>query len=415
MSSLPPPVSLIIVSRHRTAALLRAITGVAQMDHPAFEVIVIADPAAVDALRATGLPFKLAEFDEANISAARNLGLSLAAAPVVAFLDDDAVPEPTWLSRLTAPFHDPRVTQAGGFVRDRSGFGWQWRALRVDMRGFDHPFDPGPGVSLHSAEAGRTLRTQGTNCAFRRDGLLAIGGFDPAFRFYLDETDVNLRLAARGGLSALVPDAVVHHGLAASARRRSDRVPTDLFEIGASVAAFLRRHAPDDAQALTDHEADQHARLIRHMVAGGLEPRDVARLIAGFRAGLAEGQRRPLLPASPMPADPPAFLRLPGTGPRPGLVLGRNVLAGPISGPAKARQLRDRAAEAVAAGQIVTLFRLARGFHPQVQQFHPGGWWEISGGRFGRADRNAALPRLAPASTRQQATIDHISAVRPVK
>jgi len=415
MSPLPPPTSLIIVSRHRTATLLRALTGVAQMDHPAFEVIVVADPVAVEVVRATGLPLKLAEFDEANISAARNLGLSLAAAPVVAFLDDDAVPEPTWLSRLTVPFHDPRVTQAGGFVRDRSGFGWQWRALRVDARGFDHAFDPGPGVSLHPGEAGRTVRTQGTNCAFRRDDLLAIGGFDPAFRFYLDETDVNLRLAARGGLCAIVPGAVVHHGLAASARRRADRVPTDLYEIGASIAAFLRRHAPDDARALADHEADQRARLIRHMIAGGLEPRDVARLMARLRAGLAEGRDRPFLTATPPSADPPAFLPLPGTGPRPGLVLGRDLLAGPLSGPGRARQLRERAAEAVASGRIVTLFRLARGFHPQVQEFHPGGWWEITGGRFGRADRDAPPLRLAPPAVRQQATIDHISTVRPVK
>lgn len=415
MSPLPPPTSLIVVSRHRTAALLRALTGVAQMDHPAFEVIVVADPAAVGAVRASGLPVKLALFDEANISAARNLGLSLAAAPVVAFLDDDAVPEPTWLSRLTAPFHDPRVTQAGGYVRDRSGFGWQWRALRVDARGFDHAFDPGSGVSLHPGETGNAIRTQGTNCAFRRDDLLAIGGFDPAFRFYLDETDVNLRLAARGGLCAIVPEAVVHHGLAASVRRRADRVPTDLFEIGASVAAFLRRHAPNDATALADHEADQRARLIRHMVAGGLEPRDVQHLLARFRAGHAEGANRPVEFASPPPANPPAFLPLPGTGPRPGLVLGRNVLAGPLSGPGRARHLRNLAAASVASGRIVTLFCLARGLHPQVQEFHPGGWWEISGGRFGRADRNAAPPRLAPAAARQQATIDHISAVRPVK
>ena len=415
MSPLPPSASLIIVSRHRTAALLRALTGAAQLDHPAFEVIVVADPAAAEAVRATGLALKLAPFDEPNISAARNIGLGLAAAPVVAFLDDDAVPEPTWLSRLTAPFADDRVTQAGGYVRDHSGFGWQWRALRVDACGFDHPFDPGPGVSLHPGEAGRAVRTQGTNCAFRREDLLAIGGFDPAFRFFLDETDVNLRLAARGGLCAIVPDAVVHHGLAASAHRRADRVPTDLHDIGASVAAFLRRHAPDDTTAPAAHEAAQRARLIRHMVAGRLEPRDVGRLLSGFRGGADEGARRPLLPPDRCRTDPPAFLPLPGTGPRPGLVLGHHVLAGPISGPAQSRHLRARAAKAVAAGRIVTLFCLARGVHPQVQEFHPGGWWEITGGRFGRAERDSPPPRLTSAANRQQATIDHLSAVRPVK
>src|SRR5690606_6907848 len=121
-----------------------------------------------------------------------------------------------------------------------------WRAMRIDGRGFDHPFDPGPGISLHRGTGALAVKTQGTNCAFRRADLIAAGGFDPAFRFYLDEADVNLRLAARGGLTAIVPDAVVHHGFAASARRRADRAPTDLTEIGASITGFLRRHAPMD-------------------------------------------------------------------------------------------------------------------------------------------------------------------------
>jgi len=59
--------------------------------------------------------------------------------------------------------------------------------------------------------------------AVRRSVLADLGGFDPRFRFYLDETDLNLRLAARGLYTALVPLAQVHHGFHASARRRKDR------------------------------------------------------------------------------------------------------------------------------------------------------------------------------------------------
>src|SRR5690606_23264203 len=159
--------------------------------------------------------------------------------------DDDAVPEPTWASRLAAPFAHPRVGAAGGFVRGRNGISFQWRALAVDHLGQDHPLEVDPeGVSLHEGTATRAVKTQGTNCAFRRAGWLAAGGFDPAFRFYLDEADVNLRLAAAGHLTAVVPRAEVIHGFAASARRRADRVPADLTDIGASTAVFLRRHAP---------------------------------------------------------------------------------------------------------------------------------------------------------------------------
>ncbi len=81
--------------------------------------------------------------------------------------------------------------------------------------------------------------------AFAAHVLAELGGFDPAFAFYLDETDLNLRLAAaRAMRRRLCRWPQVHHGFAAIARRRGDRMPRDLFDIGASHAVFLRKHAP---------------------------------------------------------------------------------------------------------------------------------------------------------------------------
>ncbi|WP_372887787.1 glycosyltransferase family 2 protein, partial [Shimia sp.] len=123
------PVSVVIVSRGRPQALARCLTGLSQQTHPSFETIVVADPsgcAAVNDGAFSGL-VKLVAFDEANISAARNLGIARAAGELVAFIDDDAVPEPTWLAHLVAPFDsDPEVMAAGGFVRGRNGISFQW-------------------------------------------------------------------------------------------------------------------------------------------------------------------------------------------------------------------------------------------------------------------------------------------------
>lgn len=167
------PVSLIIVSRHRLAALQRAVTAVRQLDHPLLELIVVADPAACAAL--AGLTAKIIAFDAANISAARNLGIAQAAGDIVMFLDDDAVPEPTWASRLVAPFADPQVMAATGFVRGRNGISFQWQASEVDSLAQDHPLQVPQGPSLHAGSPGRAVKTQGTNCAFRR-GVLAAAG-----------------------------------------------------------------------------------------------------------------------------------------------------------------------------------------------------------------------------------------------
>ena len=403
-----PAVSVIVVSRHRPEALQRALTALGQQDHDRIEVIVVADPDAAQGLRAARRVVKLCPFDAANVAAARNAGLVLASAPVVAFLDDDAVPEPTWARRLAAPFADPRVTQAGGYVRGRNGISLQWQAMEVDATGADHPLSLPRSVTLHAGHAARAVKTQGTNCAFRRDDLLAAGGFDPAFRYYLDEADVNLRLAARGGLSAVVPLAEVHHGFAASARRRADRAPLDLQDIGASSAVFLRRHAPERmAAALAGLRAAERRRLLAMMLDGRIEPGDVGRLLGTLDAGIAEGQRRPLPALLPLRAAPQAtFLPLPGTGPRPG-----RVIAGRFW---QARRLASEARAAVARGEVATVICLGPGPRRHRLRFDPQGYWWQGGGQFGASDRADPFWRPWGMQARIARESARLAPVRPV-
>jgi glycosyltransferase involved in cell wall biosynthesis len=110
------PASVLIVSRGRPQPLMRTLTGISQVQYWNFEVVVVADPDGIAA--AEGLPFvsdlKLVTFDESNISAARNLGLTQIAGEIIAFIDDDGVPEPMWLPHLVAPAARPEVAAMGG-------------------------------------------------------------------------------------------------------------------------------------------------------------------------------------------------------------------------------------------------------------------------------------------------------------
>ena len=384
---------MIVVSRGRPDPLRLCLTAIGQLCHPGFEIVVVADATGRRAVAAMGweTKIKLVGFDVANISAARNAGLAEAAGEIVAFIDDDAVPEPSWLDHLTRPFADAGIAATGGYVIGRNGISFQWKARAVNRLGEaaalqtadDDPFEPSP-------PPGYVAKTEGTNCAFRRDVLARLGGFDPGFRYYLDETDVNLRLAAAGGRSVIVPGALVHHGYARSARRAADRAPRDLTEIGASTALFLRKHAPEAEHraALSHLSAAQRRALIGHMVAGGLEPRDIARLLAGLEAGVRAGMKRPLagLEAIPSPTTPfRSFHRdLRGAG------------ATQIAGrPWQRRRLRAEAAKAVARGEIVTVFRFSPTALPHHVRFHPGGWWEQVGGLFGPARRDEPVFRVA--------------------
>ena len=381
----PPATSIVVVSRHRLANLRRCLCALSQQDHPRIEVIVVADPESCAALSLLADRIKLIPFDEANISAARNLGLAAAAGEVVAYIDDDAVAEPTWAYRLSTPFADPRVGVATGFVRGRNGISFQWKAAIVTAEGTDRPLAVDPhAISLHAGTAAEAVKTQGTNMAFRRRPLLAAGGFDPALHFYLDEAHVDLTLAAEGHLCAVVPCAQVHHGFAASPRRRADRAPLDLHEIGASSAVFLRRHAPDadPAPALDRLRADQRARLLRYMVDGRIAPGDVRRLMRGLETGIAEGTTRTLTALNPLRSNESPFLALPGTVPRPGVVM--------AGYPWSRGHLRRAAASAVEDGAVVTVIRLGLGMRAHRVRFTSDGVWEQSGGLFGRSERSAS-------------------------
>lgn len=397
-----PTISVIVVSWQRPTALRRCLLALGQQDHPQLELIVVADAAALEQTRqdlaAARRLAKLAVNAAPNISVARNIGLALAAGTVVAFIDDDAVPEPSWASRLCAPFAAAEVVAATGYTRGRNGLSFQWTAAEVDQTGQDHPLPLSAGVSLHRGTALRAVKPVGTNCAFRGTVLRAIGGFDPAYRFYLEDADIALRLAGHG-LTAVVPAAQVHHGFAASARRRADRVPLSLHEIGASSMVFLRRHAapglwPD---ALARLRAEQRARVLRHMVDGRIEPGGVGPLLATLEAGLSDGAGRVLDPLVALDTAPPAFLALPGTGPRPG-----RVIAGRIWQRAR---LIKAAQAAVQAGHLTTVFRFSPTILRHRHGFHTDGYWEQWGGLFGAADRAEPVFRLwsFPARLRREA------------
>ena len=401
-------VSVVVVSRNRPAALRRCLLGLSQLRHPAFEIIVIADPDGLAAARRQGFEetAKLLEFDEPNISAARNLGITHAAGEIVAFIDDDAVPEPLWLHHLTAPAERNDVIAMGGYVRGRNGISFQWKARGLDSRGGSYSLSVDEiHATVLTPPPGHAVKTEGTNMAFRRDTLVALGGFDPAFQYYLDETDLNMRLARTGQATAIVPLAEVHHGFEANRVRTADRVPRDLFDIGASWAVFARKHIPAGDQA--DHwigiQTAERRRLVRHMVSGALEPRSVryllARLSEGHAAGLTRSIKAKQLPRQS--ASP--FMRFVGSV-KPHI--------GIFTRPARVRRDRERAQKLVEKGYVVTLLSLSPSALYHRVSFTEAGVWEQSGGLFGRSERDQPLFRLSPRRSRNRNEMERVTFTR---
>ncbi|MEP1962762.1 glycosyltransferase family 2 protein [Tateyamaria sp.] len=405
------PVSVVVVSRDRPAALRRCLAGLAQLQYDPFEIVVVADAkgCAVVAGSDWAEYIKTVPFEKPNISEARNLGISHAAGDIVAFIDDDAVPEPSWLTQLIAPSVRPHVGAMGGFVLGRNGISHQWKARTVDATGATEDLEMNPSrATVLTPKGARATKTEGTNMAVRRDVLVELGGFDPGFAFFLDETDLNLRLTRAGHATAIVPLAEVHHGFAASPRRRADRVPRDLFDIGASWAVFQRKYVPQTERI--DHwrtlRAGERARCVQHLVAGRLLPSDVRSLLRRLDQGYSQGLMRQRGGAVVSNSPNSAFKLFPFV-PRKSVVLSGRIW--------EQSRLRVEAVKRVKAGEIVTLILLSPTALYHHVRFDHAGFWEQKGGLFGRSDRSEALFRTYAFSSRIEKERRRIAKQRLIK
>lgn len=402
-----PKVSVVVLTRERPAAFRTLLLSLAQQRMRDFETVVIgAAPAVEDHGAPPSLARRItyAQCEDRNISLSRNYGVALARGEFIAFIDDDAAPEPDWLQWLLKPFAEPKVGGVGGFVRGRNGVDFQWRGALVDRFG-EHRALLTEDLSLPGLDqaAGEYfVSTVGVNGAFRREALREIGGFDENFHYFLDESDVCLRLREAGWKIALAPEAEVHHAYAASEERRGNRAPQDLYEIAASRVYFGRVHgAPVGFDAsLERFKADQAERLKKFIQLGRLSRREADGLIRRMEAGCAEGGRRFLargarrLPPPPphraaeatyVEADPPRR-------PRVALVVGKE----------GAREVKDVARRLAARGCEVTLVEFTLGAGRLKVSFEEGVWVH-SGGALGREsfETGRAASRRSARSVRE--------------
>ena len=287
--------SLVIVTLDRADSLDRTLTSLRQIRYDNFEVLVVAGPCAdhTSEVLARHAPFVRAYFSSVtNISVSRNIGLAHARGDVVVYIDDDAVPEPDWLEALLAPYDDPGVVTVGGFIRDPSGFGFQSRYVVCDRFGDLRHFAGADEVVI---EPETFLCLTGTNFSARRESLLAIGGFDEEYVWFLDETDVNLRMHDRGWRSAVAEDAEIHHKFEAGLTRSRSTVPRTMYPQLRSKAYFCVRHNLGRKRLveILEYLADYIARERRWkgdlLDSGAADRETVDRLIADVERGSEQG------------------------------------------------------------------------------------------------------------------------------
>ncbi|MGB2875424.1 MAG: glycosyltransferase [Gaiellaceae bacterium] len=167
-----------------------------------------------------------------GLSRARNRGLEHARAAIVAFVDEDEVVDPRWAAGVVTTFEREPVPDAA--------FG---PVAPLDERGL--PYCHYEGGEHRLFEGGSTppwVVGTGGNMAFRRDVLVAAGGFDLRFGIgaparSAEESDVVIRLLRAGRRIAWSPEMPVYHPTKSEQEHLESRWP-----YGFGMGSVLRRH-----------------------------------------------------------------------------------------------------------------------------------------------------------------------------
>jgi GT2 family glycosyltransferase len=221
-------VSVIIPTYLRPEVLpgcLDALEG--QRERPAEVIVVDQSPdtrtrAVVSARSRTPYALRYVHSDAVGVSLARNLGLRLSTGELIAFTDDDAVPDAGWTEALLGAFETTPAEMVGGRVLPlwEGGKRPAWfPSSREYMLGI---FDPGgPLAPFPEKSLPMTL-----NAAIRRATIERVGGFDtgagpqPGRPVSGEDSLLAWRVRERGGAIFYQPDALVFHRVPRSRMQR---------------------------------------------------------------------------------------------------------------------------------------------------------------------------------------------------
>jgi O-antigen biosynthesis protein len=259
-----PFISVVICTRDRPDRLRACLNELDRQEYPRFEVVV-ADNAPADAAvrglvgaRQGRATCRYVAEPRRGLSWARNAGIAAAAGDIIAFVDDDEVPDRHWLAGI-----------AGGFARG-DAIGCVTGVIlpeRLDTQAQEwfecsggHIMGRGFSPALFSRQGPQSPLFPlppfgaGGNMSFRREALERIGGFDVAMGAgtpaCASEDTLALTLVLLAGYRiAYEPAALVRHDHYAA----MDGLGRQLRGYGVGVAAYyaaLLRHRPGIFPAL---------------------------------------------------------------------------------------------------------------------------------------------------------------------
>jgi GT2 family glycosyltransferase len=205
-----PRVSVVVCAYNAADTLEDNLRSLEQLTYPDFEIVLVNDGSRDRTGEIARQHPRVRVIDTPNqgLSAARNVGLAEATGTIVAYTDADTRVDRDWLTFLVQPFLYSDVVGSGGP-----------NVVPSDDPPIAQCIARAPGGPTHVLLDDRIAEhVPGCNMAFRRDALLAIGGFNPIYLRAGDDVDVCWRLQARGWRIGFASAALVWHHHRASVK-----------------------------------------------------------------------------------------------------------------------------------------------------------------------------------------------------
>jgi GT2 family glycosyltransferase len=201
-SAVGPRISVVVCTYNGSRTIRDCLEGVSRLVYPDYEVIVVDDGSTDDTAEIVQrYDVRLIRTENRGLSSARNTGWRAATGELVAYLDDDAYPDPDWLSYLALAFERTAHVGIGGPNIAPPGDGSIAECVAR-----------APGNPVHVMLSDREAEhIPGCNMAFRRAALEAVGGFDEQFRIAGDDVDICWQLREDVGTLGFSAAAVVWH------------------------------------------------------------------------------------------------------------------------------------------------------------------------------------------------------------
>jgi O-antigen biosynthesis protein len=205
-----PKVSVVICAYNAADTLEDCLTSVERQTYPDYEIILVNDGSRdrTSEIARAHPRVRVIDVPNGGLSAARNVGLEAATGEIVAYTDADTRVDRDWLTFLVQPFLTSDVVGSGGP-----------NVVPADDPPMAQCIARAPGGPTHVLLDDRIAEhVPGCNMAFRRDALLAVGGFNPIYLRAGDDVDVCWRLQGRGWKIGFASAALVWHHHRASIR-----------------------------------------------------------------------------------------------------------------------------------------------------------------------------------------------------